>query len=549
MDDPAPLEADEAYDEVLSPASSQRQKELMDRLDAMMLMSEKELQFSEIAFGAKNPAPPPPMLRSGGNDSGASETDSNEQKRYKLMRKIPQSMWTVEQTVGGWAAAQFSTPEDRIGSVADGIDEFKANPTKYVMIEFNVTQLQEPEPRPPHAQFYRLWPRRGMEGLEMHPNESTSNTVLWNTYQHLPSVSDFNDVDDGHIDGMSYQGNICHSEDNKPICPGRGQGLLDYRVDLTIIRDVDPCDVHQGQVGDCWLLSAISALAEFDGAVHKLFANTEGDLKEMPTRTPNQYVVTLYDLATWEPVDITIDERLAANPSHPGTLLGAKPSEDGELWVPYLEKAFSIHCGGWDHIDGGLCYHAWAMLTGCREQYMFRTFNEGKTFVCERPFNPDTNELEAHHNSSLEQHKVPIWENPWPEVGGGGERGTEINKDAFFKKMCAWDTANYIFGAGTYGESDGDNNNGLVDCHAYAVLRSISNVANSGVDLVQVRNPWGNGEMEKGRWNDHGPGWADFPAVKGYLDPVFKDDGLFWMSKEEFFTYFNHFLLCAKSMK
>ena len=55
--------------------------------------------------------------------------------------------------------------------------------------------------------------------------------------------------------------------------------------------------------------------------------------------------------------------------------------------------------------------------------------------------------------------------------------------------------------------------------------------------------------MEKGRWNDHGPGWADFPAVKGYLDPVFKDDGLFWMSKEEFFTYFNHFLLCAKSMK
>ena len=61
MDDPAPLEADEAYDEVLSPASSQRQKELMDRLDAMMLMSEKELQFSEIAFGAKKPAPPPPM--------------------------------------------------------------------------------------------------------------------------------------------------------------------------------------------------------------------------------------------------------------------------------------------------------------------------------------------------------------------------------------------------------------------------------------------------------------------------------------------------------
>ena len=48
-----------------------------------------------------------------------------------------------------------------------------------------------------------------------------------------------------------------------------------------------------------------------------------------------------------------IDESLCQSPFHKGQLLGSKPSEDGELWVPYLEKAFAIHCGGWDHIIGG----------------------------------------------------------------------------------------------------------------------------------------------------------------------------------------------------
>lgn len=74
------------------------------------------------------------------------------------------------------------------------------------------------------------------------------------------------------------------------------------------------------------------------------------------------YTITLWDLTTWKEVDIEVDERLCAAPD--GRLLASKPSEDGELWVCYIEKAIAIHAGGWDKLVGGQCTHAWALMTG-----------------------------------------------------------------------------------------------------------------------------------------------------------------------------------------
>lgn len=70
---------------------------------------------------------------------------------------------------------------------------------------------------------------------------------------------------------------------------------------LKIIGDVDPSDINQGSVGDCWLLSGISSLAEFDGAVKRLFRKT-ADLESLPLDGPNVYTITLWDLATWTEV-------------------------------------------------------------------------------------------------------------------------------------------------------------------------------------------------------------------------------------------------------
>ena len=121
--------------------------------------------------------------------------------------------------------------------------------------------------------------------------------------------------------------------------------------------EADPNDVRQGSVGDCWLLSAIACLADFDWAVKRLFRKTiKPGMEGRPTDMPNKYIVTLWDLKTWKEVDVVVDERLPIRSDGSGYLLGAKPSNEDILWVPYLEKAIAVHCGGYDALDGKLVY-------------------------------------------------------------------------------------------------------------------------------------------------------------------------------------------------
>lgn len=46
----------------------------------------------------------------------------------------------------------------------------------------------------------------------------------------------------------------------------------------------------------------------------------------------------------------------------------------------------------------------------------------------------------------------------------------------------------------------------------------------------------------------HGPGWDRFPEIKEELKPIMDDNGLCWVTKEEFFQYFPTIYLCAFNM-
>lgn len=317
---------------------------------------------------------------------------------------------------------------------------------------------------------------------------------------------------------------------------------------IKLMYDADPSDVTQGRVGDCWLLSAISSLAEFDGAIRKIFHKTGPDLLLFPEQVSNMYTVTLHDLPSGELVNLQIDERLSNRADGSG-LLGAQPSVSGELWVPYLEKAIAAHCGGWDKIDGGTSTHAWRILTGCQDQYTFKKDARG-VFKAYGAYNPNDERMEDLENSPHDGFSA-LWPMKWPEVDGhgGGSMKMGLNSDQLFERMCVWEDAGFMMAAGTKVGSDLNDTDGIVDGHAYSILDVENDVGAGKFDMIKVRNPWGSGEMKSGKWDDDGPGWVQHPDVKAALNPVALDDGIFWLEKSEFFEYFPSVYLCAMDMK
>merc|ERR1712232_1522209 len=88
---------------------------------------------------------------------------------------------------------------------------------------------------------------------------------------------------------------------------------------------------------------------------------------------------------------------------------------------------------------------------------------------------------------------------------------------------------------------------GVFDGHYYTLLQVLPNVADSGYDLLQLRNPWGSGEWT-GDWSDSSPLWRQYPDVAeavGFEDAV---DGSFYMSFQDFVKYFNWMDVCPKTM-
>ena len=139
---------------------------------------------------------------------------------------------------------------------------------------------------------------------------------------------------------------------------------------------VSPNDVDQGQLGDCYYLSALGALAaqQPDVIRNMIRANADGT-----------YTVTFHDDAG-KAVDVRVTSDLPY--SKDGRMPFAQPGDaatDGqpELWVPILEKAYAQYKGGYDEIgDGGLIKDAMQTITGVKpkaydpDDLSFKDFNQ-----------------------------------------------------------------------------------------------------------------------------------------------------------------------------
>ena len=246
---------------------------------------------------------------------------------------------------------------------------------------------------------------------------------------------------------------------------------------------IDPNDIKQGALGDCYFLSTLSALAEIPDRISKLFKNKEANPYGV-------YAVNVCEMGEWR--EIVVDSLFPCKNKSAGPIFTR--GNDQELWVLILEKAWAKIYGSYGKIEAGLTREVLHDLTGAPTEYF------------------------------LTQDDDP--EKIWEAIAQG-----EIK--------------NYAMTCGSGDLADGADlltSCGLVGSHAYSLLAALTVKTDQGPRrLVKLRNPWGEAEW-KGDWSDDSSLWT--PQLKAEVKFENKNDGIFYMSYEDFSKYFTDIQIC-----
>jgi hypothetical protein len=120
---------------------------------------------------------------------------------------------------------------------------------------------------------------------------------------------------------------------------------------------VRPAAIQQGQLGDCWFLSAMAALAEWPDRVKKVFNNQDSYAAD------GMFQINFNSAGKL--VKVTIDDRLPVyDASGTWRPINLSRSPNGAWWGPLLEKAAAKFYGRYENMNGGQEVESLYALTG-----------------------------------------------------------------------------------------------------------------------------------------------------------------------------------------
>ena len=252
-------------------------------------------------------------------------------------------------------------------------------------------------------------------------------------------------------------------------------GSKNYQV---FWEGIDKDDIIQGGLGDCYFLSAVAALCEFPELIQKLFL-----IKEKSDE--HCYGCYFRINGIWKLV--LVDDYFPCYGIW-GKNFAFSSTNGNELWVILLEKAWAKLNGSYAKAIGGEPHEIFEVIT----------------------------------NAYSRKIKVK-----------------NISEDDLWQALQEAMDNNFIMTAGTSGDVYNLNLEelGLAPGHAYTLLEAKEVTTSNGKEkLVHLRNPWGNGEWS-GEWSDSSRKWTN--DLRNQCDNYErKNDGSFWMSFNDFRTYF-----------
>ncbi|XP_041851826.1 calpain-12 [Melanotaenia boesemani] len=248
-------------------------------------------------------------------------------------------------------------------------------------------------------------------------------------------------------------------------------------------------DICQGQLGDCWLLAALSCLTQHP----KLFDNVQPPNQSRSKPYAGIFHFRFWQYGVW--VEVVVDDRL---PVREGRLLFSYSNTRNEFWSALLEKAYAKLVGSYGSLKGGNISEGMEDFTGG-----------------------------IAYSLPVSSHTPPVM---WRSLTAALSRGSLLS--------CFIQASSYS----DVGKITGD---GLIKGHAYAITDTDKvKKGSDDIFLLRLRNPWGFIEY-KGPWSDAGKEWDNVDkSEKERIDLKLKEDGEFWISVNDFSSLFDVVELC-----
>ena len=211
----------------------------------------------------------------------------------------------------------------------------------------------------------------------------------------------------------------------------------------------------QGQLGDCWFLSAISVLGAHSQLLKSCFWKGQ-DFKEL-----GFFVLRFFKDCNI--IFVIVDDRIPVK-AKDGRIVFAGNKDANELWVPIIEKAYAKLHGSYKALIGGYTDFGLADLTGfCPHQLVLR---------------------EGYLSYSEKYESDDLWNTLVRYKQNGCLMGCSIRPNPKEKKQV-----------------EAEAGNGLYYTHAYSLLDLgeidyVDPATKRKVRLLKLRNPWGKGEWE-----------------------------------------------------
>ena len=245
-------------------------------------------------------------------------------------------------------------------------------------------------------------------------------------------------------------------------------------------------DVQQGELGDCYFLSVLSALSENPERIKKLIPKSKISDKGI-------YECNVF-LHGYE-IPIVIDDYFPVIENEDNNIAFAGINQESKsIWPILLEKVWAKCNLSYEDIINGNSADAFQFLSPAP----FDTYYH----------NNDNKSLFDIIDDSIKKNYIVVSDITLTE---------NTNLD-YLSKM------------------------GLLTNHAYNIIDTVTLKQNSAeVKLLKIRNLWGTNEW-KGDWSDNSGKWTE--NFKRTVKLEKKEDGIFWMAYEDFIQFYTSTHIC-----